>query len=422
MTVYILADDFTGANDSIARFTKVNAKLVSLFGTQYPVEATRYQVVAMTTHSRGVAAEAAYRLTLEAVRSLPLGAADILYKKMDSALRGNIGPEIDAILDATGKVALLAPALPENQRITCGGYQLIDGIPVHETEMADDPVTPVRESHLPTLLARTSRYKVGYLPLRVVGQGTAKTSELLEQLLTEGCRIIVADATQNSHLEILAQVCKAHSSVIVPGGTAGLPGTLAGQLFPPQPFAGAGYLKNDLKDGIVAAVIGSKSRNAASQINQAVMEQQWLEAIAVQRKAIGPAESRAAEIQRVMEQVYQAIANGKRGVVIRFDADPKIDGASLSAADLADGLGETAKILAEGINVNTFYLSGGDIAISSVSKLQGWGVTVEGELEPGVCYGILQGGKFEGTRIITKAGSFGDSGTLSRLLQMSIGC
>ncbi len=418
MTAYILADDFTGANDSIARFTKVNANLVSLFGVKCPAEAIHYQVVAMTTHSRGVSPQEAYSLTLNAVKGLPLTAEDILYKKMDSALRGNIGPEIDAILDATGtKVALLAPALPENHRITSGGYQLIGGDPVHETEMANDPVTPVRESHLPTLLASTSRYKVGYLPLSVVCQGTAKISEHLDQLIAEDCRIMVADAAQNTHLEILAQVCSAYSSAVVPCGTAGLAGTLARRLFPSKQFAGPGYLKNDTNDGIVAAVVGSKSQNAAIQITQALLENEWLEEIEVQRKAIGTTESRADEIQRVIKQVHQAIFNGKRGVVIRFDADPRIDGSSLNATDLADGLGETAKILAECVKVNTFYLSGGDIAISTVSKFQGWGVTVEAELEPGVCYGILKGGKFDGTRIITKAGSFGDSGTLSRFFR-----
>jgi hypothetical protein len=33
------------------------------------------------------------------------------------------------------------------------GVQLVRGVPVHETEAKDDPRTPVREGHLPTLLA-----------------------------------------------------------------------------------------------------------------------------------------------------------------------------------------------------------------------------------------------------------------------------
>lgn len=420
MTVYIVADDFTGANDSIARFTRMNAKLVSILEAKWPVEATRYHVVAMTTNSRGLSPEEAYRLTQKAVLGLPFRSEDILYKKIDSALRGNIGAEIDAILDGTAgtKVALVAPALPENHRITCGGYQLIDGIPVHETEMANDPVTPVNESHLPTLLTAASHYKVGHLSLNTVSHGVKKTIELLEKRIAEGCRIVVADATQTGHLEILSQVCISYSSVIIPCGTAGLAGTLAKHLFSPKLNGGSGDQKNNPADGIIAAVIGSKSCNALLQINQALLEYKWLEEIEVQRKAVSMPESRTEEIQRVVEYACRATACGKRGVIIRFDSDPGIDGAALNAADLADGLGETARILAECVKVHTFYLSGGDIAIGTVSKLGGWGVTVEAEPEPGICSGRLQGGKFEGARIVTKAGSFGDPGTLARILKI----
>ena len=54
-----------------------------------------------------------------------------VYKKTDSALRGNIGAERSAVLDGSGEKCLsFIPALPGMNRITVGGVHYIDGVPV----------------------------------------------------------------------------------------------------------------------------------------------------------------------------------------------------------------------------------------------------------------------------------------------------
>jgi uncharacterized protein YgbK (DUF1537 family) len=420
MAVWIIADDFTGANDSIARFAVAGARSVTIFDPQIPKQRlSDYQAVAYSVNSRGMTRDAAYRVNCDVVRGLHPVAEDLIYKKMDSALRGNLGAELEAVLDEVGPEAtiLVAPALPANQRITVGGYQLLNGIPVHETEMARDPVTPVRESHLPTLLAQTCHYQVGYLSLGTVCDGVTKINTALQEQIAAGCRIMVADATRDEHLDRLAQISVDSSATILLCGTAGLAGALARRLFQASE---AKDLLELTSDGSVAAVIGSKSSQAVLQIRQALNDLPWMAELAAQRTSLGSLRQRRAEVQRIGEQAAQMLTTGLRGVLVRLDDDPAVDSKTLDAQALAAGMGELARFLVETTGIKVLYLSGGDIAVAAVTALGGWGLAVEAELDAGVCIGSLRGGRFEGLKVITKAGSFGDAGTLTRALRFTV--
>lgn len=417
MAVWIIADDFTGANDSIARFAAAGARTVTLFDAQLPKERlASFEAVAYSVNSRGLTHNKAYRINRDVFQGLPPAAGDLIYKKMDSALRGNLGVELEAVLDEVGPetTVLVAPALPANQRITVGGYQLLNGIPVHETEMARDPVTPVREAHLPTLLTQTCRYQVGTLPLGTVCNGVAAISAAVREQITAGCRIVVADATRDEHLDWLARTITTAGLKLLPCGTAGLAGAMARQLFP---VAAAPGLPDLSTAGRVAALIGSKSRQAGLQIDRALTELPRLVEAVARRTALGTREQREAEVSRISNWAAATLTGDGRGLLVRFDNDPTVDPETLDAQALSEGMGELARKLVENSGINILYLSGGDIAAAAVRALDGWGLAVEAELDAGVCLGSLQGGRFAGLKVITKAGSFGDAGTLERVLR-----
>ena len=76
------------------------------------------------------------------------------YKKTDSALRGNIGAELDAALKASGaEVLSFLPAYPAMNRITVGGRHYIDGVPAEQSVFGKDPFDPVAESDVRKLIA-----------------------------------------------------------------------------------------------------------------------------------------------------------------------------------------------------------------------------------------------------------------------------
>ena len=73
-------------------------------------------------------------------------------------------------------------------------------------------------------------------------------------------------------------------------------------------------------------------------------------------------------------------------------------------------------VLTEIPRPGTLFVTGGATLRALCEALGANGLTVDGEVEPGVPTSILRGGAWDGQRIVSKSGGFGDSGLLVRLL------
>ncbi|ARL88694.1 four-carbon acid sugar kinase family protein [Burkholderia pseudomallei] len=148
LTFGILADDLTSAADGAGPF--VMRGLSAAIGRgKLPCQDAN--VVAVDSGSRSVsemaAAQRVSKLTAQ------LASRDILYKTVDSTLRGHIAAELEASFRASGrKMLVFAPAFPAAGRTTVGGIQLVNGVPVSDTTYGHDPVHPARCSRLVDLL------------------------------------------------------------------------------------------------------------------------------------------------------------------------------------------------------------------------------------------------------------------------------
>ncbi|MBZ9992870.1 four-carbon acid sugar kinase family protein [Mesorhizobium sp. BH1-1-4] len=149
-SIAVLADDLTSAADGAAPFV-ARGLTASIGRGQLPRQAEAAAVIAVDSGSRSAtpsqAFEAVDRLTAR------LAGRAVLYKTVDSTLRGHITEELEACFAASGRKALLfAPAFPQAGRTTVRGIQLVDGIPVSESSYGHDPVHPVRHSALVDLV------------------------------------------------------------------------------------------------------------------------------------------------------------------------------------------------------------------------------------------------------------------------------
>jgi uncharacterized protein YgbK (DUF1537 family) len=61
------------------------------------------------------------------------------------------------------------------------------------------------------------------------------------------------------------------------------------------------------------------------------------------------------------------------------------------------------------------FLSGGDTAAAVLGALEAGGVRLQIEILPGVIRGTVMGGASDGLPVVTKAGAFGEPGTLLQL-------
>src|SRR5215212_4460698 len=152
MLIAVIADDLTGAADTGVQFVHAGYRTAVFFRVTQKL-ADDLDAVAFDTDSRTMPAGFAAKRVLDAAH-VSRGAR-IVYKKLDSTLRGNIAAELAAVLNAARRdPAVVAPAFPAAGRTTAGGTQFVHGVPVDETEMRNDPRTPVLEAHVPTLLAQ----------------------------------------------------------------------------------------------------------------------------------------------------------------------------------------------------------------------------------------------------------------------------
>ena len=151
--VAIIADDLTSAADGAAPFVaRGRAALVGRGRVPGPAR----DVLAVDCGSRSAdRSQAAARVRDLTTR---LADCDVLYKTVDSTLRGHITAELDACFEASGRRTLVfAPAFPAAGRTTIGGIQLVDGVPVSESVYGRDPVHPARQSALADLVPRAIR-------------------------------------------------------------------------------------------------------------------------------------------------------------------------------------------------------------------------------------------------------------------------
>jgi hypothetical protein len=120
MRFAVLADDLTGACDSAAPFRAAGRVVVSMWPHVYDGDAACY---ALSTESRDCDAATSRDRSRRAAQMLRSKQVDILYRKVDSQMRGNVAADIAGALEGWGGRCIFAPALPEEGRVTIGGHQ-----------------------------------------------------------------------------------------------------------------------------------------------------------------------------------------------------------------------------------------------------------------------------------------------------------
>ena len=108
-----------------------------------------YDVFVADTETRHISPRQASSLVYALTRKATELGFSHFYKKTDSALRGNIGAELSAMLEANGDTTLaFAPAYPKSGRVTVNGIHYIDGVELSASVFGEDPFSPVKYSEV----------------------------------------------------------------------------------------------------------------------------------------------------------------------------------------------------------------------------------------------------------------------------------
>ena len=370
----VLADDLTGACDVAASLSRRSGAVA--VRVRADAEAVADGLEVLNTQSRALApaeARAAVRPAASALRS-----KRVILKKIDAALRGSVGAEIDEALAAAGpRRAILAPALPAIGRTTVDGAQCDRGVPIHLTDYARDPSSAIRTSRLIDILGKTA-WGVRSLEIR-----DAATDDELRRIAAEG-------------LETGERVLFV--------GSLGLAAQVASFLDPesaptPAPSAGPVLLLN-----------GSVYPRAREQVHLAAAHWRvpvWVRTGSGWRR--GPAD--AARVDRDEQEpgshaaaLVVACTEGAAGGITPDrrrapgpEADPVLKEFAAAGLDLARRIG------AAGVGV-----IGGDTAYAFFDGAATRTLTVHGQAEDVISWGRVNDGLVAETRFALKGGSVGE--------------
>jgi len=207
MALTIMADDLTGACDAGTLF----AGRAPVPVTVWPAAPVVAEVAVVDTESRHIDREAASARVSGAAASRP--AATSWFKKIDSTLRGHVGAEIVALLEATGAPsAVTCPAFPSEGRVVLDRVLWVDG---------------AATAHVVDVIRSESDRPLAWVPLAEVRAGAVALAARLARLAG---MIAVADAETDDDLDTIVGAALALEHAPLLAGSAGLALPLAARL------------------------------------------------------------------------------------------------------------------------------------------------------------------------------------------------
>ncbi len=422
MKIGIIADDLTGANATGVRLSKNGFHPATYFHYNDLIQDDKTDAIIVDTDSRYASKKVLDYRVGGSLNKLKKWDADILCKRIDSTLRGNVGIEIDMILETVGEdsIGVVVPSFPDSGRITVGGYLIVDNLPLHKTDAANDPITPITTSYVPEIISSQTNHKVGMLTINDMTDDRDIFTSSFKKLVDEGNKIIVLDSVTNNDIEFIAEtLCGYTDKKIVP--------------IDPGPFTSlyAKYRADQVGDDRkIIVTVGSATKVSERQlvylidrlkltpvipdINKlATFDEKWHEEV---DRSVRLAKERMEENEVVVITTNEenlVIIDIKK-IAAQHDVTP-----DRVAKRITDGLATiTKRLLDESTHeIKGCYVSGGDVTASLASITLASGIKLIDEVGPLIAYGHLLGGKYEGLPLVTKGGMIGNRHTLYEAVQ-----
>lgn len=406
----VIADDLTGAADCAASSAASGRSAVVLLHSpehqQSHAAWSDNDILCIDTNSRSLSGERGKELISRFVGMCDSLNANcpgyVLYKKIDSTLRGNVAGEIAALLNArrfinpaTTKLSILmAPALPTQGRTTVSGRLIVHGVPLEKTDVWQcEACTP--QSDIVQLLAHTG-LSCGLVGIDTVRSGLTRLQRAIMQS-TERVDVVVCDAETDDDLRAIAKASLGNPSITALVGSGGLATHI------PQAIGIAPHTEprpRNFASGATLFVAGS----AASVTRQQTRILESIPEVATFRAT--PAILHKSPM--MCAQIVQTLQSS-RDVLIVVDGGEHCslhDGQFLTQA-LSDLVFRCAQFL------GALVATGGETARAVLDALGIQRLRLLGEVEAGLPFSVADGWA-RALPVITKAGAFGSPRALVR--------
>ncbi|MGR3806781.1 four-carbon acid sugar kinase family protein [Pasteurella testudinis] len=403
--ILVIADDLTGANDTGVMFAENGFSTILQVNSDYlhHTDFSQAEVFTVSTDTRPVG-EKAVQLTKSAVEAGLRNGIEQIYLKIDSTMRGSVAYQIEGALQAwrlryPEAKAVICPAYPEMGRTIEQGCLYVNGIPVHETASGRDPICPVPSASMDKLL-----------PQAAIISGFTSEQELLHIITTSAATQLVVDAKTVQDLSLIANVIAQLGNQIIPVGSAGLAQVLKKSANKPashQAFA--------LSRALI--LVTSVHETSQAQVDE------YIATTGGKTIVFSPHPSQlinATISEPALKQQLKALINcSKENVIIR--ANPaKINAAgniNEIARTISGYLADLGKYCLDHADFDTLILFGGDGAAALLACLPVYEMKILHAVVAGVPLCRIAGGTYQGLKVMTKSGGFGDKQLLSHIMQ-----
>ena len=418
--ITILADDLTGALDAAAPFAARGlSTFVSSSGEMSALPES--QVVSVNADTRRLELSEAVDRISDLTGKLASQGRQVNYAKIDSTLRGHPGAEITAVAREIGcQLIVVASAFPQLGRTVVNGQLLVHGTPLHETEVGQDPLSPLSSSNVAAILGINPDLPTIELSLNDVRSGhLGERFRDLEMAVHRRPSVLLCDSENDTDLELIvrAVIERAVDSESGPAtlcaGSAGLASALAHSV---QKDAN-NNANNNLGTAAPLLLVTASQRSLADAQIAALVEANIAESHTM-RLRLGPdagvssyefdSEAASYSLQRGANTVIRASLNGD----LRDLTSTEVRNA---ADSITHTVGFQVAELVFSQKIGGLIVIGGDTAHAVLSAVEARGIFLAAEPLPGIALGVTSGGLLDSVPIATKAGAFGDEQTLVQL-------
>lgn len=424
----ILADDFTGALDTGVQFSGKGIRTQVVVSGHWVEPDSDCDVIVIDVETRHVPKEKAYEIVYDVCQQAVKYGICCFYKKTDSALRGNVGSELQAAADAVfGKNIVFVPAFPAMRRITVDGVHYIDGIPVKESVFGQDPFEPVMYDRVDELL-RATGYRGGVIgvskaerKLQTAEDWKTQASEERRQKAAEAAKqqLFLYDAETDADLDEIAEAVSKKSDIPILAGCAGFAAKLPELLKLPVKKSGDVKLKENL-----VFLCGSVNPITKSQIV-------YGEKMGIPRIHLKPEEKLEISYWDQPEglgKIRQLAKDGMQHIIIDSNDEEGHNDTMEYAAQkgyaiedvrvrISETLGYLLKKLIDAGMEGTYLITGGDTLIGFMKAIGVSELEPVNEIRPGC---VLTSLNYQDKKhyVITKSGGFGQERLIEQLTRI----
>jgi len=440
----ILSDDFTGALDTGVQFAQrgIRTLVSSLGGSRRGgrpagTGLAEPEVLVINTESRHVqAAEAARRIRDAVARWAGvgrLGGPDLrIYKKTDSLLRGNVGSELEALMEATSRSALaFVPAFPQTGRTTVRGVQYLEGVPIHKTVLASDRLNPITTSHVPSIAVRDTRgLETRLIEIDRVREGAFPPAA---HFRTERRTVFVFDAQTDRDLARVASFLAQEDLLGLTAGCAGFAGALPDAL-----ELSTGNPEQATLAPPLLVLSGSTTDLSRRQLALAEKRGFRRKSLGLEEK-LQPGIHQTPSGRRLIRALAHDLRQGRHCILTTGESDPAEEKraagrtgvpAARIPSVIARNLAHVTKGVLETLGVrepngagdvsrphglNTLVILGGDTTMALLEALDCGPLAPKQQILPGVPVSAIE---HLGISLVTKSGGFGSEDVLLEIAEL----